>query len=366
MEQVKITQLHIPFHQRIIIVSDLHADYDGFIQLLSKTQFTKDDLLIIVGNVIEKGKHSLKLLQTIIDLKKSHQIHMVMGNNEHFILELIYSNDDEMMQRILSYKTHSLLIDMANVLNLSYQTIDEIKILKQEIIKHFKQELNFLTQLPHIIKTNQAIFVHAGLLPQDLNHQDLEYCLTAPAFSTTSYHFDHPIIVGHWPVTNYFDTILNNNVYFNEVNNVISLDGGNSMKSWQQINYLILKDRQFHTGYIDSLLKIRALDSQQESLHPISLSFPHTKIEIIKAEESLVEAYCPHLNQTLTFKSEQVYFYKNQTYCSDFTTYHLKVSQNDVLSFCEKLEDGILCKHHGIIGIYKGSYEVINQSSRKE
>ena len=89
------------------------------------------------------------------------------------------------------------------------------------------------------------------------------------------------------------------------------------------------------------------------------------KLKLSKQRESLVETYCPHLNQTLTFKSEQVYFYKNQTYCSDFTTYHLKVSQNDVLSFCEKLEDGILCKHHGIIGIYKGSYEVINQSSRK-
>ena len=77
MEQVKITQLHIPFHQRIIIVSDLHADYDGFIQLLSKTQFTKDDLLIIVGDVIEKGKHSLKLLQTIIDLKKEAEMYVV-------------------------------------------------------------------------------------------------------------------------------------------------------------------------------------------------------------------------------------------------------------------------------------------------
>ena len=67
---------------RIIAISDVHGDSDGFDALLQKLNFSNQDALVITGDILERGPNSLKLLQTVIRLSKNGNIFTVIGNND--------------------------------------------------------------------------------------------------------------------------------------------------------------------------------------------------------------------------------------------------------------------------------------------
>lgn len=56
--------------KRLIVMSDLHGKLNLFTTALQQANFTTDDILIIVGDICEKGEHSLELLRTSTIRKK--------------------------------------------------------------------------------------------------------------------------------------------------------------------------------------------------------------------------------------------------------------------------------------------------------
>ena len=82
-------------------------------------------------------------------------------------------------------------------------------------------------------------------------------------------------------------------------------------------------------------------------------------IEIKNQSEKNSLCYVPHIDQELIVDNEHIYEYKRKMYCYDFTTYDLLVTFGDVLSLCEKTENGILAKRNGVVGHYKGKYEML-------
>jgi len=71
------------------VVSDLHGEYDKFILLLNKINFTDNDTLYILGDVIDRGKDSIKLLQYIMQYKN---MKILFGNHEGMMLKSLCGN----------------------------------------------------------------------------------------------------------------------------------------------------------------------------------------------------------------------------------------------------------------------------------
>lgn len=362
IKQSTVKYVKLNHYKRVIVMSDIHGDKDGFIAVLNKVNFTEEDALIIVGDILERGAQSLELLKTIIQYSEKGNLYMVAGNND-VILSEWYTDEitNEDMHWYVNSRRKSIIIEMAEQLNMPYQKMEDIRGLKIAIREKFDKEISFLWKLPHIIESEMATFVHAGIKPGNVDAQDRDYCLSVPAFATQTYHFDKPVIVGHWPASNYCDEIINVNPYFNKDTNVISIDGGNSMKSWQQINYLIFSNGKIQSGYYDNLPKVKALDNQEETEKPLTLSFPNTLIEIRQELHEASVCYVPHLNKELFIANDCIYVYKGKTYCSDFTTYNLSIEMGEILSYCKKTKDGILVKRNGIVGNYNGRYELLNE-----
>lgn len=344
-------------YDRVIVISDIHGDIAGFLGVLNKVGFTQKDALVIVGDILEKGAHSLDLLETVVEYSKAGNLYMVIGNNDSLFSDW-YSGEssDADMLWYLNSRSSSVILDMARRLDMPYQTMEDVKALKGRIREYFGEEIRFLDQLPHIIDSEMATFVHAGIQPGSLEEQERDYCLTAAAFGRQTVPFDKPVIVGHWPASNYSGTIINVNPYFNSDTKVISIDGGNSMKTWGQINYLILENGNIQTGYYDDLPKIKALDAQKEAAEPLTLIFPNTLLEVVEAQESTSVCYFPYLNRELRIANQTIYPYKGKQYCQDFTTYDLPVEAGETLSYCGAAEGGILVKRDGIVGKYSGKY----------
>lgn len=66
--------------RRILAVSDIHGNRAFFRGLLEKAAFSSRDILVLVGDILEKGPDSLGLLRDILELSQDHTILPVCGN----------------------------------------------------------------------------------------------------------------------------------------------------------------------------------------------------------------------------------------------------------------------------------------------
>ncbi len=347
-------------YQRTIVVSDIHGDNEGFLKTLQKAKFCPQDALVIVGDLLEKGEHSLELLRTVMHYARTGNVYMTAGNNDTIFSEW-YSSEvtDGEIHEYMNARENIILREMARELKMGWQTLEEVQALKAAIPEHYAAELNFLNALPHILETEHFTFVHAGLKPGPLTEQDRDYCLTVKSFGSQTHRFEKPVIVGHWPASNYCESIINVNPYFNRETNVISIDGGNSLKRWHQINYLILRRDQIEFGSYDDMPRFRALDSQEASENPLTLEFPRTEVEIIRKTERESICYVPALGLEMNVANDHLYTYKGKDYCYNMTTYQLPVQAGDVLSCCDVEPQGLLAKRNGIVGYYTGRYKFL-------
>ena len=133
----------------IYVCSDIHAEYDLFIKLLDKIDFSDDDVMYIGGDVIDKGKDSVRLMRFIMDCPN---IYTILGNHEYDFLKYYWaimkdSPDDydkvlENLQKYFDYDGYLL----------DWDTVD------------------YIEALPAYLEMDDFILVHAGL-PIDENNQ---------------------------------------------------------------------------------------------------------------------------------------------------------------------------------------------------
>lgn len=70
----------------ILIVSDIHGHFKQFEELL--TYWNQEDTLVILGDLIDRGPDSLKVIEKVIELKQIYEdkVIFVKGNHEEMLL----------------------------------------------------------------------------------------------------------------------------------------------------------------------------------------------------------------------------------------------------------------------------------------
>ena len=68
------------------LMSDLHGEADRFHAMLKKTGFTEEDILIILGDVIDRGPDGIDLLLEIMNMPN---VIMLLGNHEYMMLQYL-------------------------------------------------------------------------------------------------------------------------------------------------------------------------------------------------------------------------------------------------------------------------------------
>ncbi len=74
VKKTKIRHLNIKSDKRLIFVSDIHGDLYTFLYGLKEINYTKDDYLFLIGDIIEKGDSgmNLKTFKHIIKMKEEY------------------------------------------------------------------------------------------------------------------------------------------------------------------------------------------------------------------------------------------------------------------------------------------------------
>lgn len=94
-------------------LSDVHGEYNRFLNMLKKISFSDEDELFILGDVIDRGEDGVKLLQHI---KGTPNMHMLMGNHEDMMIgSMVYrsSRHTDMWMWNYGAVTKLALLDLA-------------------------------------------------------------------------------------------------------------------------------------------------------------------------------------------------------------------------------------------------------------
>ena len=70
-----VHRTHFPPGRRVIAVSDIHGNLPFFLGLMERISLTPDDILVLVGDMLEKGQQSLPLLRHLMALSKTHTVY---------------------------------------------------------------------------------------------------------------------------------------------------------------------------------------------------------------------------------------------------------------------------------------------------
>jgi hypothetical protein len=169
--------------QRTIVVGDLHGCYDELIDLLAKINFSSNDRVVAVGDLVVKGPKNRQILDLFIS---DHRFTSVLGNHDLALLEL--------------WRGEKL------------KFTGEQKIVGRDLEVNRKRYSSFLSSLPLMIDLGSHVVIHAGLRPGlPLDQQkaaDLLELRTLGTKKRTSrkgtpwyevYDGEKIVLFGHWP-----------------------------------------------------------------------------------------------------------------------------------------------------------------------
>jgi len=167
---------------RTIVVGDLHGCYDELEELLEKANFSDEDRLVCVGDLITKGPKNREVLERFMT---DPQFSTVIGNH-----------DLALRRRWLGEEV-------------------DLKPAQKEVHKELKAEKDsytaYLCTLPFIIDLDTHLVVHAGLRPNVELHSQTTGDLTRIRTlgpdreceeGTPWYHVyygEKTVLFGHWP-----------------------------------------------------------------------------------------------------------------------------------------------------------------------
>lgn len=371
--QTSVKKINIPSNKRIIVTSDVHGHYYHLKNLLKKVCFNKNDILFIVGDIIEKGPLCLKTLRYVMELCKYYTVYPLMGNVDALRLIMledksIGSNEKffDYIKFMVKYWDGCFFLDMCKELNITINSPDDIPKVKEKISIRFKKELDFLRNLPTIIETQNYIFVHGGI-PSDATDKfigtDAFQYMKNDAFMEKGFKFNKYIVVGHWPVTLYNDKIASSNPIIDKSRKIISIDGGCGLKRDGQLNGLIIphiQSQDITFEFYDDFPVAFAKTPQEKSLDSINIRYSDNKIKILEKGEEFSLAEHKSTGYRLWIHNDYLHSFCEDTKCDDYTDYRIAVNIGDKLSIIMKTSQGYLIKKDGISGWYKGlvSYDV--------
>lgn len=371
MKQPKTTlvKLDIPKNKRILVTSDVHGNLKYLEKVLEKANFCDDDILIIVGDIVEKGTESLKTLRFVKKLCEKGNTIALIGNVDawrmYIIEKLCEDNAKELFDYVESYrewKGTSFYEELAAECGYELNSPEDVLKAKNDIIAHFRNEFEFLASLPTIVETKNYVFVHGGLVERDPNdnYGASFYSLTKnDAFLTTTPHkFEKYIVVGHWPVSLYSDKIQQFSPIFDKEKKIISIDGGCGIKKEGQLNLLVMPSidcdvDEIENIYFDDLPEVISLGSQVGSGEGIHIRWLDRKVTVLEkgGEYSIVE----HNSTKKRLRVPNEYIYDEDN-CSDYSDRLLNVAEGDEMTLVFRASDGIIAKKNGEVGWYYGDF----------
>jgi len=186
------------------VMSDIHGCYEQYLSMLDKINFSDNDTLYVLGDVVDYGDKPIEVLR---DMSMRTNIIPIVGNHEYFALITL----KELLDEVTEENVNNLIHIADNVA--SWQDVGGTPTLrgfgaldKEERIDIFEYLLEFSLYEEVMVSGQKYILTHAGLPPnatlQNLSSFDLYDYVTATTDYTKTYFEDVILVTGHMPTFN--------------------------------------------------------------------------------------------------------------------------------------------------------------------
>lgn len=370
-QNVQIKRVEIEKNQRIIAVSDVHGYWNYLEGVLKKLQYTSRDVLVIVGDAIEKGTESLKTARYILKLMAENPCVYVLNGNVDYDRVGLFLKEGKQAEADFLKALHwtrkvwkrGFFLDMLEEMQIALEDVNEENIgqIKAHMRAAYAKEIGLFTNLPTVLNIGNYLFVHAGVPTDDLEQlekTDMFSCLKRDAFLKEDVAFSKNVVVGHWPVSLYSDDVDCLNPVYDYEKHIVAIDGGCALKNGAQLNALVIPnaDADLHeTTYVsyDDLPFLKAKKAQAASARTITVRFFDCRVELLEDCGDVMKVR--HVSSGMEFWVPRTYLYgrdDNFFNCSDFSNVRLEVAEGDVLSVVEETSIGCIVKKDGVMGWY--------------
>lgn len=170
----------IPY-KRVLAIGDIHGHYSEFISLYKKLEVTDEDLIILLGDLIQGGEENLKMLRWAMAAKSKKNVIILMGNAE-----------DDFLKKFSKTNPNIFEVKGSTAIELASAAKNEPTLIKDVY--------NFLKNLrTHYFLQNLFFFCHAGIDPKRaLSEQTKSKLLSnRPKNFADDYRGRALIVVGH-------------------------------------------------------------------------------------------------------------------------------------------------------------------------
>mgnify|MGYP002271149138 CR=1 FL=1 len=209
------------------VISDIHGQYDMFMELVDKIKLKETDTLYILGDILDRGPHPIKTIRKLMEMPNAI---CLVGNHEFMALECLKF----LMKKITDMSLEELDEKMLdNLITWQYSgsksTLDEFSQLdsesKKDVIDFIK---DFLIYEEVSVNGKDYLLVHAGLgcysPEKDIEEYSLHELIWTRADYDLRYFENTYVITGHTPTQTIKDNPRPGCIY--RKNNHIAIDCG--------------------------------------------------------------------------------------------------------------------------------------------
>jgi len=208
------------------VMSDIHGNYEKYMQVFDGIGLRDNDTLYVLGDVIDRGEYPIRILQ---DMMYRVNVVPLVGNHEYMALEVLKALLKIESENFPGFDEELLLIMQLWMAIGGKTTLDEFVGLSQadrESILEYLDEFRLYEEVT--CNGKDYILVHAGFANfrenKALDEYELHELVWQPIDYETKYFGDKYIVTGHVPTMSIEDNNFDSKIY--RVNNHIAIDCG--------------------------------------------------------------------------------------------------------------------------------------------
>ena len=182
------------------VVSDLHGNFEKFKQLLKTIKFTDNDVMYVLGDIVDYGEESIELL---CDLSMRYNVIPIVGDHDYRALKLLTELDKMVSEQIMPEP--EVLAEMTEwIQDGGQKTMESFKALDDDMREGVLEYLQDMALYEEVeVGGKKYLLIHAGIAGFEADTPIEDYMpedfITEPLDRERSYIDGVTIIAGHIP-----------------------------------------------------------------------------------------------------------------------------------------------------------------------
>ena len=182
------------------VVSDLHGNFEKFKQLLKTIKFTDNDVMYVLGDIVDYGEEPIELL---CDLSMRYNVIPIVGDHDYRALKLLTELDKMVSEQIMPEP--EILAEMTEwIQDGGQKTMESFKALDDDMREGVLEYLQDMALYEEVeVGGKKYLLIHAGIAGFEADTPIEDYMpedfITEPLDRERSYIDGVTIIAGHIP-----------------------------------------------------------------------------------------------------------------------------------------------------------------------